>query len=115
MSKKGCAMAQRDNLGEFEQLVLLALIRLRENAYGMPIRREIADRTERDVSVGAIYTTLDRLEAKGFVSSHKGSPTPERGGRAKRYFKIEAPGLRALNQSRQTLERMWDGLVPSEV
>ena len=97
-------------LGQFEELVLRALLRLRENAYGVPIRREIAVRTGRDVSVGALYTTLDRLERKGYVSSHRGDPTPERGGRAKRYFKIEAPGIRALNHSLDTIARMG-GLV----
>jgi len=97
-------------LGQFEELVLLALLRLKENAYGVPIQREIAMRTGRDVSVGALYTTLDRLERKGYASSHRGDPTPERGGRAKRYFRIEAPGERALKHSRETVERMG-GLV----
>jgi PadR family transcriptional regulator PadR len=103
-------MAGNLRLGQFEELVLLALLRLQENAYGVPIRREIAVRTGRDVSVGALYTTLDRLERKGYVSSHMGDPTPERGGRAKRYFRIEAPGERALNHSRETVARMG-GLV----
>lgn len=106
-------MGKGDSLGEFEQVVLLALIRLRNNAYGVTIRREIAERTDRDVSVGAIYTTLDRLERKGFVSSYRGKPTPERGGRAKRFYKIEAPGERALQRTRDTMDRMWEGLVPS--
>lgn len=97
-------------LGRFEELVLLALVRLRENAYGVPIRREIADRTGRDVSFGAVYTTLERLERKGYVSSRMGDPTPERGGRAKRYFQIEAPGIRALERSRKTIASMG-GLV----
>jgi PadR family transcriptional regulator PadR len=96
-------------LGEFEKLVLLALLRLGET-YGVPIRREIVERADRDVSFGALYTTLDRLERKGYVSSHRGDPTPERGGRAKRYFRIEAPGERALNHSRETIARMG-GLV----
>ncbi len=106
-------MAKSDNLGEFEQIALLALIRLRANAYGASIRQEIAERTGRDVSVGAVYTTLERLERKGFVSSARGAPTPERGGRAKRYYKIEAPGERALQRSRETMDRMWEGLVPA--
>ncbi len=84
-------MGKSDSLGEFEQVALLALIRLRNNAYGASIRREIAERAGRDVSLGAIYTTLERLERKGFVSSARGAPTPERGGRAKRFYKIEAP------------------------
>ena len=106
-------MAKSDNLGEFEQIALLALLRLRANAYGARIRQEIAERTGREVSVGAVYTTLERLERKGFVSSARGEPTPERGGRAKRYYKIEAPGERALQRSRETMDRMWAGLVPS--
>ena len=104
-------MGKSDSLGEFEQVVLLALIRLRSNAYGVTIRREIAERTGRNVSVGAIYTTLDRLERKGFVSSQRGEPTPERGGRAKRYYKIEARGERALQRARDTMDRMWEGLI----
>jgi len=95
-----------NRLGRFEEYVLLALVRLRENAYGVTVRREIADRTGRDVSFGAVYTTLERLERKGYVSSRVGEPTPERGGRAKRYFRIEAPGRRALNSSRETIARM---------
>lgn len=106
-------MAKGENLGEFEQIALLALIRLGANAYGASIRQEIAGRTGRDVSVGAVYTTLERLERKGFVSSARGAPTPERGGRAKRFYKIEAPGEHALQRSRETMDRMWAGLVPS--
>jgi DNA-binding PadR family transcriptional regulator len=96
-------------LGSFEEVVLLALVRLRET-YGVPIRREIAERTGRDVSFGAIYTTLDRLELKGYVSSRMGEATRERGGKAKRYFRIEAPGIRALNEAQETRARMG-GLV----
>jgi PadR family transcriptional regulator PadR len=99
-----------DRLGRFEELVLLALVRLRENAYGVTIRREIAERTGRDVSFGAVYTTLERLERKGYVSSRLGDSTPERGGRAKRYFRIEAPGIRALNETREAVASMG-GLV----
>jgi PadR family transcriptional regulator PadR len=99
-------MNGNDRLGRFEEIVLLALVRLRENAYGVTIRREIAERTGRDVSFGAVYTTLERLERKGYVSSRMGEPTAERGGRAKRYFRIEAPGRRALNSSRETIARM---------
>ncbi len=106
-------MGRSDSLGEFEQVALLALLRLRADAYGARIRAEIAERTGRDVSLGAIYTTLERLERKGFVSSARGAPTPERGGRAKRFYKIEAPGARALQRSRETMDRMWEGLVPA--
>jgi PadR family transcriptional regulator, regulatory protein PadR len=100
-----------DRLGQFEELILMGLVRLRENAYGVTIRREIAERTGRDVSVGAVYTTLDRLEGKGYISSRLGEPTAERGGRAKKYFRIEAPGVNALNRSRAMIDRMAEGIV----
>jgi PadR family transcriptional regulator, regulatory protein PadR len=100
-----------DRLGQFEELMLMALVRLRENAYGVTIRREIAERTSRDVSVGAVYTTLERLERKGFISSRLGEPTAERGGRAKKYFRIEAPGVKALNAVRDAAARMAEGLA----
>jgi PadR family transcriptional regulator, regulatory protein PadR len=103
-------MEGNNRLGRFEEIVLLALVRLRENAYGVPIRREIAERTGRDVSFGAVYTTLERLERKGYISSRVGEPTSERGGRAKRYFRIEAPGVRALERSREMIVNMG-GLV----
>src|SRR6476619_6831698 len=101
-------------LGQFEELILLALVLLRENAYGMTIRQEIAERTGRDVSIGAVYTTLERLEEKGLISSRRGEATAERGGRAKRYFKIAAPGVRALNESKRVFDRMWAGVRPVE-
>ena len=97
-------------LGDFERIVLLALVSLRANAYGVTIRREIEQRTGRKVSYGALYTTLDRMEAKGYVSSRVGEPTPERGGRAKKYFQIEAPGIKALNETREAIANMG-GLV----
>jgi DNA-binding PadR family transcriptional regulator len=100
----------RDHLGEFEQIVLLAVLRLGEDAYGVPIRREIEKRTRRSVTVGALYRTLDRLEEKGYVGSKFGDPTPERGGRSKRYFKVEPAALRALRASRKALDAMWEGL-----
>lgn len=103
-------MRRNDYLGAFEQIVLLALVRLRNNAYGVTIRREIAERAGRDVSIGAIYTTLERMERKGLVTSFRGEPTPERGGRGKRYYAIAAPGVEALNRSRDVIDRMWDGL-----
>jgi PadR family transcriptional regulator PadR len=95
-------------LGAFEQAVMQAVIHQRGDGYGMTIRREVAERTGRDTSIGAIYTTLSRLEAKGLVTSRAGKPTPERGGRAKRYFKIEAAGLRALEEARIELQRVWE-------
>ena len=100
------------SLGEFEHIVMLALVRLGTQAYGMTIRREIEQRIKRNVSIGAIYTTLERLEKKGLITSRKGEPTSERGGRAKRYFRVNAPGLKALSRARESMQRMWDGLEP---
>lgn len=97
-------------LGEFEQLVLLAVIRTGEDAYGVPIRRAILDRTGRDVSLAAVYKTLTRLEEKGLVLARVGEPTPERGGRRKRYYAVTAPGRRSLRQSVEVLRRMARGL-----
>ena len=103
-------MARREHLGDLEQIVLLAVLRLGEEAYGVPIRREIEQRTGRALTVGALYRTLDRLEAKGYVTSWFGEPTPERGGRSKRYFNVRPAGLRTLRASRDALAAMWDGL-----
>jgi len=97
-------------MGEFEQLVLLALLRRDNDAYGMEIRQEIEDRTGREVSYGAVYTTLDRLERKGLVSHRMGQATPERGGRARKYFQVEAAGLEALRDIRDTFAVMWEGV-----
>lgn len=99
-------------LGEFEELLLLAIMRLRDGAYGVSIRQTIEEATERPISIGAIYTTLDRLEKKGFVSSRQGDPTPERGGRAKRYFKIEGAGIQAVNDV-QRVRQLISSSVPS--
>jgi DNA-binding PadR family transcriptional regulator len=98
------------HLGEFEQIVLLAVVRLADNAYGVPIRLDIERRTGRRVTVGALYGTLDRLEAKGLVHSWFADPTPQRGGRAKRYFKVQPQGLRALAESKSALDSMWRGI-----
>lgn len=103
-------MGKDGYLGEFEIKVMMALIRLGPNAYGMTIRRDISERTGRDVSIGAIYATLDRMERKGYVSSRKGEATPERGNRAKRYFKIEAPGKRIYAESWNAMDKMREGL-----
>src|SRR5689334_5369826 len=102
-------------LGEFEQLVLLAIAQLRGEAYGVPIAEEIARRTGRSVARAAVYVTLRRLEDKGFVSSWVGDPTPERGGKARRYVKLEAEGARALRDARHAAERMWQGLDPASL
>jgi len=103
-------MAARDYLGEFEQIVLLALLRLGPEAYGVPIRHEIERRTRRTISVGALYSTLDRLEAKGYVASWFSDPTPERGGRSKRYFRVDPLGLKAIKRSQKALSVMLEGL-----
>ena len=104
------APSQRDSLGEFEQLILLAVARLDDDAYGVTIRHEIEERTGRDVAIGALYTALDRLERKGFVRSTMSAPTAERGGRSKRHFRMKPAGAAALRQSRERLARMWEGL-----
>ena len=105
-------MARREHLGEFEQIVLLAILRLGEDAYGVPIRLEIEQRTGRALTVGALYRTLDRLEAKGYVISKFSDPTPERGGRSKRFFSVRPLGLRTLRASRDALAAMWEGVEP---
>ena len=104
-------MPKGESLGQFEQLVLLAVLRLGADAYGMRVRREIAERTGRDVTIGAVYATLDRLAAKGLVRSALGDPTPERGGRAKRSFRVTGAGTEALNRARQDLVNMLEGLA----
>ena len=104
-------MTQRPHLGEFEMITLASLLRLKENAYGVVIRQDIERQCRRSVSIGAVYTTLNRLEEKGYVSSRKGAPTPTRGGRAKRFFRIEASGTLALKSSLRTLNRMVAGLA----
>jgi PadR family transcriptional regulator PadR len=99
-------------LGDFEHLVLLALLRLGPDAYGTSIRREIEAHTGRSVSVGALYTALDRLERKGYATSSLADPTPERGGRAKRYYALSPLGHKALRRSRDVIQKMWRGLEP---
>lgn len=103
-------MAQ--GLGEFEQLVLLALVRLGTEAYGVSIRDEIEQRARRDVALGAVYTTLLRLENKGLAASRLGDPTPERGGRRKKFYRPTAAGQRALRASLEALRGMTRGLTP---
>jgi PadR family transcriptional regulator PadR len=103
-------MGGRDYLGEFEHIVLLALLHLADQAYGVTVRQEIEFRTNREVSIGAVYATLDRLETKRYVKSHLGDPTPERGGRSKRFFRVTAKGIAAVNRTNGALERMTEGL-----
>ncbi len=100
----------RDYLGEFEHIIVLALLLLKDRAYGVTVRQEIERRTEREVSIGAVYATLDRLERKGLVTSHRGDPTPERGGRSKRFFRVTAEGEAAVSRTRRALESMTEGL-----
>jgi PadR family transcriptional regulator len=103
-------MRGRDYLGEFEQIVILALLRLEERAYGVTVRQEIERRTQREVSIGAVYATLDRLEMKGYVTSRRGEPTAERGGRSKRIFRVTGRGAAALNRTHKALRNMAEGL-----
>jgi DNA-binding PadR family transcriptional regulator len=110
INRRETPMSNADLLGVFEQLILMALVHLKDQAYGVTVRREVEERTGRSVSMGAVYATLDRLEKKGYVSSFQGEPTPERGGRAKRFFRIERPGSLALRQSLQTVKDMSRGL-----
>jgi len=107
-------MAKRDFPGGFELLVLLALIRLGDEAYGVPISDAIEESSGREVAIGSVYITLDRLEAKGLVASRLGEPTAERGGRAKTYFRITAKGLRQVRQARRTLINLWAGVPQLE-
>jgi PadR family transcriptional regulator, regulatory protein PadR len=94
-------------LGDFERAVLLVVLSLEEAAYGVAIRRELEARLERPVSFGAVYTTLDRLEEKRMLSSWCGDPSPQRGGRAKKFFKVQRRGLSALEQSRRMADALW--------
>ncbi len=103
-------MPRGEYLGEFEQMVMLAVARLGDGAYGMAILDEIVERTGADVAVGSVYSALDRLQRQGYVSSQIGEPTPERGGRAKRFFRIEPAGAFALTRARSAIEALWDGL-----
>src|SRR5215472_13666481 len=103
-------MPQRGYLGEFELMVVLALIRLGDDAYGVPIAREIEQRSGREVALGSVYAALERLEEKGLVTSTLGDPTAERGGRAKRYFRITSQGLRDVRETQRALVSLWRGL-----
>jgi PadR family transcriptional regulator PadR len=97
-------------LGELEQIVLLAVLRVGDAAYGVPVHDEIVRLTGRDLTLGTVYKTLDRLEQKGFVRSHAGDPTPQRGGRRTRCFAVSNSGRRALESTLATLRRMAVGL-----
>jgi PadR family transcriptional regulator PadR len=100
-------MADRSYLGEFELMLLLVVFHLGEEAYGVPVARELEQYRGRIVSVGSVYAALERLEAKGLINSSLGNPTPERGGKAKRYFRITEAGLRQVHDTRRVLTRLW--------
>jgi PadR family transcriptional regulator PadR len=100
-------------LGGFENLLLLVILRLDDRAYGVAIRQELLDQAKKDVAIGAIYTGLDRLEHKGFVKSWSGEPTPERGGRAKKFYRLTAQGKNALHETHRAVRRLSIGLEGS--
>jgi len=100
----------KDTVGGFELHVLLAVIRLGDDAYGVPISDTIEEASGRDVAAGSIYITLDRLEAKGLVTSRLGESTRERGGRAKTYYQVTGKGVRAVRHAQRTLVTLWSGV-----
>lgn len=97
-------------LGSLEELVLLGLARAGEDAYGMTVRRELTEWAGHEVSIGAVYSTLDRLEAKGLVSSRLADPEPGRGGHPRRYFELTPEGARAVHRARSLRDRLWEDL-----
>ena len=107
-------MAQHCYLGKFELVVMLALIHLGDEAYGVPIAREIEKYRARSVSLGSVYSALERLETKKLVTSVLGDPTPQRGGRAKRFFQLTEEGMRELRQTRRVLTQLWQNLPQLE-
>jgi PadR family transcriptional regulator, regulatory protein PadR len=100
----------RETLGGFELMVMLALLRAGDEAYGVTISQALAENGGREAALGSVYAALDRLEAKGLVASELGDPTPERGGRAKRYFRATGKGVRQVRAARRTLVRLWSGI-----
>jgi PadR family transcriptional regulator PadR len=100
-------MRRRDYMGQFELMVLLAVIRIGDYAYGVPIARELEAASGREGGIGSVYAALERLEEKSLVSSRTGDPTPERGGRAKKYFHVTSTGLKASSEARRTFEKLW--------
>lgn len=103
----------QQSLGEFEQMVILAILHLDGEVYGVPIMDEIERRTGREVSRAAVYVTLRRLERKGLVSTWMSEPVPERGGRPRRCVEVEPEGVRLLHESRRALDAMWEGMDPA--
>jgi PadR family transcriptional regulator PadR len=108
-------MTSRRYLGELELMLLLAVIQLGDDAYGVPISRELEKHRGRDVAVGSIYAALERLEMKGLVASSLGDATPERGGKAKRYFRITNAGLRQVHETRRVLTELWQTIPNFEL
>jgi PadR family transcriptional regulator PadR len=103
-------MAERSYFGELELMLLLAVIQLGEEAYGVPIARQIEKFRGKEVAVGSVYAALERLEAKGLITSMLGDPTPERGGKAKRFFRVTKEGLRQVHETRSVLTRLWQAI-----
>jgi PadR family transcriptional regulator, regulatory protein PadR len=103
-------MRKGDYLGNFDLLLLLALLRLGDDAYGVTIAQELEEQTGREVVVASVYARLESLQERGLVASSLGDPTPERGGRAKRYFHITGAGIREIRDARRALTNMWKGL-----
>jgi DNA-binding PadR family transcriptional regulator len=101
----------RDRLTDFELMILLAILRIGEQAYGVPIAREIETTGRRSVILGAVYAALERLEQNGLVSSRMGNPSPERGGRAKRFFTVTPQGLKAVKDTQRSLVSLWKGVA----
>ena len=99
-----------DTLGTFEQAVLLALVRLGDDAYGRAIFKDVQERLERQVAAGAVHATLERLQGKGLVTSRLGPGTEIRAGRARRYYRLSPTGLRALNEAREAADALWRGI-----
>ena len=107
-------MTNRQSLGEFEHLLLVAVMRLGQDAYGVSMKAEIEDRTGRSVTLGAIYPTMDRLEARGLVESDMGQPTGGRGGRSRRVFAITPAGVVAAQKAYAVFQSMWEGVEPGQ-
>jgi PadR family transcriptional regulator PadR len=105
-------MREHSYLGEFELILLLTILRLGDDAYGVPLSRELSQLRGKDVSIGSVYAALDRLELKGLITSSLGESTPERGGRAKRYFRVTAEGLLSVQETRRVLTKLWK-VLPS--
>jgi PadR family transcriptional regulator PadR len=103
-------MREHAHLGEFEIMILLTILRIGDEVYGVPLARELSTIRDGDVSAGSVYAALDRLELKGLIVSTLGDPSPERGGRAKRYFRVTEQGLKSLRETRKMLSKLWRSL-----